>query len=373
MSLRIRWRDAALSFIGDLERYVSVEAVKRHNDAGAWTIDLPLGSYQPDAAGIVIDLDGRQLLSGPITSIARQRETSDGDRRDIISLGGTDDTAWVETRIISPQPGAYPPYTVAVDDRTGPCETLIHGFVDANLGPGARADRRLPALRMGADLGRGRVVRVRRRFAPLGELARQLGSIGGLGWRIIQVDRELELETFVLADRSANARFGDGFANLGDFAFHQERGPANAVTVGGGGVGTARVVIEQSAPAAIRRWGRVESFVDQRHTSSPDELVDSATTTLAEGADRVALVAEVIDTETTRFGRDYDLGDRVRAIIDDVHMVQTVQQVTLRVEAGKALRIEPMIGAPGTLDPRAPRLIANLRRLGTRLNSLEAQ
>lgn len=351
MSWKLR-RRRALGLEGQIDDFIKLEMVLRFNGVSTWTLDLPADGT--DAAvmdfdgGLVVSRDGQTVMSGPVA--ARDRVWN--AKTNALTLAGVDDTVWLARRLALPDP-AGPPYdTQAYDVRTGPAETVMHGFVDYNAGPSAKSERQVPGLILAPDLGRGTSVTGRGRFHPLHELLPRLALAGGdLGFRIVQDGDQLLFEVYEPSDLTGTAKFSEGLGNLAELKYFERAPAGNYAYVAGGGEGTARVIVEGGDSGSIVRYGRHEMFVDQRQTEDVGELTQKRDETLDESAARTGLGITPIDTERLAYGIDYRLGDRVTAIVDGTSIADVLREVHIVLD-GDGVTVKPTIGTPGQHDPR---------------------
>jgi hypothetical protein len=105
---------------------------------------------------------------------------------------------------------------------------------------------------------------------------------------------------------------------------------------------------EISAPPAIEDWGRrVVRFLDQRNEDTVAGLWQAADTDLYEAAVTGGMTLYPIEYPGTLFGVDYDLGDIVAAVVDDIEIVQPVRRVVIEHEAGRPPDVVPSVGLMG--------------------------
>lgn len=369
MTVQVFLRDESLRRTAELQDYVTLTVVLRFNAPSSWV--LVTRTAEPlDVAGIVVVRNGVTLLSGPLTG---QEQASQGGQV-TRTLSGQDDTVWLRRTLALPVPTG-PPYTAAeYDDRTGPAETVLRGYVDSNLGPSAQAGRRLPYLTLPADLGRGGQVRGRARFHVLLELLQELALAGGdLRFRIVQTGPgQLAFEVTEPVDRSGTALFSPELGNLAGYAYSRTDAAADYVIVGGQGEGTARAFVEGGAPTPSMRR-RSETFRDRRDSADPAVLAQARDEALAELTAKTELSITPVDTAAVAYGLDYQLGDRVTVEVDGVRIVDVVREVTLTVNAERGEQVVPVVGTPGASNPAVPDLFstAALARQGRRVGNLE--
>lgn len=367
MTITVYARTAALGRLGEVDDFRTLDTVLRFNGVSSFALDVAGGTrdaaLMAAASGIVVVSDGRTLLSGPITTRAAK---VDGDES-LLTFAGTDDTVWLDRRLALPVPTG-PPFTAAAYDvRTGPAESVIRAYVDANAGPTAPAARRVPGLSLPATQGRGATVRGTARFDNLLALAQTLALVGGTGFRIVQSGAGIALEQYVPADRTATAQFSLGLGNLRGYDYEATDPTATYAYVAGQGEGTARTIVEGAAASSPYR---AEVFVDQRDTNDLTALEQSRTEALIEGAAATALSLSPIDTPSLTFGRDYNLGDRVAVLVEGVTVRDVVREVRLTLTAdGETLT--PVVGTANASNPDVPALFDQLAEQASRLSLLE--
>lgn len=109
---------------------------------------------------------------------------------------------------------------------------------------------------------------------------------------------------------------------------------ANYVYAGGQGEGSSRN-IQQSGDSSrynISQWNRCEAFIDARDQTSNDGVLDAADRTLTEGKPRIHFTGEPVDTEGTRFGVDWNFGDKVRTSYANIQFDSIIRNVTINVD-----------------------------------------
>lgn len=367
-------RDDQLRRVAQIDEYEKAEATRRFNAVGSWALTLDRRSAAAAALlrpgyGIEITCDGAPFLAGPTTKPRATRTEGSWTA----TFGGVDDMVWLRRRLVSPQPGSSgPPYSSAeYDVRSGAGSTVLRGFVDANCGPGAVATRRYPGLTLDPDPLIGSAVVGRGRWQVLLDLLTDLATeAGGLGFQVVQNGAALRFGVFAPVDRSDQVVFSEGLGTLAGYDLTREVPDSTHVVVGGGGEGTARVIVERdSADAAT--WGRIEKFVDRRDTSDVAELTTAGDAALTEDGETLSLGATPVDTVQQTFGTHYQLGDRVSVLVDDdptSAVSELIREATVTLTPDAA-RVVPTIGTPGRHD--LLRIAAAMRDLSARLRDLE--
>lgn len=320
--------------------------------------------------GLLIVRDGETVASGVVTVKGRQRDGAE----DEVTLRGVDDLGRAGWRIIYPDPtlaaddGAQPAYDV----RSGDAETVIRDYIRLNAGEDALntggEDRRIPGLAVAANSNLGGTVTGRGRWQPLVEYVATLAERGGVGFRARQQlgTSEITFECYEPTDRPG-VRFDVDAAratgSLKGFGYELTIPDATVAIAGGRGELEDRLVRQDAGGVAT--WGRIERFLDQNNAgdeddpgSQEDDLDDAIADALREGAAAVDVDLEPVDTEAVRWGRDYDLGDRVKVRIDGATQWRQVREVEATVDADGE-RAAPKLG-----DASRRQRLRLLRRLG---------
>lgn len=338
-------RDANLVRQAQVSIYESLDLTLKFNGAGAWTLDMPDGDKadllrQVKAGIIVTKPDGTTLLSGNVTS----RETTWSSEGESFTCSGVDDN------ILLDRSDAWPEVTGTFsaqdyDVRTGIAETIMRQYVNLNIGPGAIAARQVTGLTLAADLARGVATTGRARFDKLGDLLRELALFSnGMGFQIVQVGAGLQFQIYVPVDRSTTAKFGREFGNLIGYRLREAAPRANALVVGGGGEGAARVLLRLDDATSIAKWGRIEEFVDRRDTTDTTELNQTLTERMSEMKETSGLEVEPMDTSRLRFGVDYNLGDKVSVVVRGTTKVDILSKVRLKISGSDPEQLIPTVG-----------------------------
>jgi hypothetical protein len=339
MGYKIYVRDAYLNRVAEVDDFKFLDMVLRFNSPSSWALDLPTDSFAArelikPKAGIIVVRDGQTILSGMVTNRKRKWDSSG----DITTVTGVDDTIWLARRLAYPVPNG-PPYSASeYDVRTGAAETVMRQYVDYNAGANARSERRVPGLVLAADQGRGKTVTGRARFHVLLEILQSLALAGGdLGFRIVQVGKNLEFQVYEPSDKTKTAIFSPLLGNLREFEYSSDDAEANYVIVGGQGEGTARTFVERGDSASITKYGRIESFLDRRDTTDSTELNQAIDEELAQKAEQMSLSISPIDTEQLQFGRDYGLGDKVSVVITHPNEIVEVEEINYFISEYQAV------------------------------------
>lgn len=364
----------------------------QYNNVGSWTLRLPSNhelapALRTPGAGIIVSTsDGDVLLSGP--TIKPEAAATADEPEGTLTVEGLTDTIILADRICFPQPSNVNPetQTFSHDLRFGAAETVMHAYVNANIGPGAPSARRQAHLQMGADGARGPFVAKRARFNVLGNLLSELAVTAGLGFRVIQVDDHLEFQTYQTRDRRSLVRLDIRNNQLaGERVAIAPPGATHVIVAGQGDLVNRQFTLVTTADsiAAADEWGRrIERFVDQRQTDDPDEHVQAGLEVLAkEGFSQLSVQAVPMEDFVSEFGHDWFLGDLVGVVVEGVELSSLVSGYVLTANS-EGLRMGAIIGDPTTQSSRLTKMevrVSSLERnteivtnVGGRLSTLES-
>lgn len=333
--------------------------VERHNvtgtAAGTWSVTARneglTGLLRP-GAGAIITRDDGLVMSGPVTSIQRGAKVS--------TVSGVSDTDVLTGRIIYPDPTkAITAQPAAYDNRSGPAETVLLGYVNANIGAGAMASRRVNTLRLPTSQGRGKNVSIKGRLGGLGDLVADVSESGSLHVDIVHGEDTaafLALTVRPVRDLTADIRFGaasDFTAGLvgDDWSYTLSRPTVTDAIVAGGGQGANRTFSEAVDATSEALWGmKVEQLIDQRQTTDAGELAQAGTDALSDGANPVAVSFTVTETADIKYRQDWFVGDRIGVSIDGMDLSNVVREVTTTVQAQSGSPTETVAAMVGSRD-----------------------
>ncbi|MEV2277879.1 siphovirus ReqiPepy6 Gp37-like family protein [Nocardiopsis sp. NPDC049922] len=384
MTISLLITDQDLVVQGDpIDGWTDLDSTLRFNEPASGNVDLParpevMAQLQPGNR-IVVIRDRAVWCAGPL-EIPQDYAWSVGDSAEPdpgkVTVSFSDDLARIAGYITWPDPAlawSAQPATGTWQVTTTNAETIIRQVVDANCGPSARAERRIPHLALAPVAGVGTTTTLTTRFEGLLAAARRAALNGGqLGFRTHQVDDQILFEVYAPADLTATARFSRGLGNLRSVQYKQSA-PSVTHALVAGGEDTSRVFVEVADTAAAAEWWRVEAFVDQSSTADDTngELTAAGNEQLAGGAAPVELATVTVDTPDLRAGVDFGLGDRVTVELPTgLEVTDVVRSIHLQATPNGGEYVSSLIGsAEATSDPATVRLI---RDLGRRLGRLEA-
>lgn len=359
--LTVEVRNSSLARVGQLtaQDLVGFTAVLRFNKVGSWKVVLPVGNalaeeLKKPGAGLIVTTTSGVILSGPTTAVVTEQSVD--DVAGTYTITGVDDSILLSERLAYPTPSTadVTAQTVAYDVRTGVAETVMKSYVDVNIGPGAPAARKIPALSVQATAGLGSNVTAQARFQPLQELFEGLADVANLGFTIEQVGAGLQFQVYAPRDRSPYVRLDLDNGRLTKSEYSYSTPKATRAIVGGTGDLTARTFLERTTSVSLdseTKWGRrIEVFNDQRSTSDTAKLQQYGDELLAtDGKTLISVSISPTDDQSMLFGVDWDLGDKVTCVVGSAELAAVVTEIGILVTTD-GVRIGATVGEPRTLD-----------------------
>lgn len=321
-------RDADLGRTLDpIQGWKQLELVERYNQPDAWVLTggESIDAFTP-GMGAVLYRDGEFVSSGQMREYDKVVGVDQTGRRTVqMTLGFVSDTDVLASRLCLQQPTKLltsTPSTMSsvYDTRTGAREAIILGYINANLGPGAIASRRMAGLVVPASLGRGGTSRFTARTDNLALAVQSLAEAGRLRVRVVHDESTGTPRLLVVVeevpDVSADVFFGPvESAAPGLFEtwhFNYKQPVLTRGIVGAGGEKLDRLYAQVTDPAAEALWGRSrEAYIDQRQTTDAGEIVDAANEALTDGATPTSVEFGVLDGPDAQYRVHYKVGSKV--------------------------------------------------------------
>lgn len=324
--LTVEVRDKNLNRLGQvLHSDLTLQAAEQFNNVGTWTLALPYDhplapALRAPGGGVIVTGPNDVLFSGPMINYTSV--SSKSDPGGTLTVDGVTDSVVLADMLALPDPTNVNPatQTLSHDTRTGFAESLLHAFVNANIGPAAPAPRRKANLTMGTNLARGPSVTKSARFPQLGDLLSEIAVLGNLGFRVVQRGSVLVFETRLIQNRSLDIRLDVYNNTLASQQVKVGAPTATVVIVAGQGDLTARQFYAGTTAESIASeasWGRrIERFVDERQTGDVAQHTQTANEVLTtEGFTQIAVRVEPTDDSTMRFSYEWFMGDRVAIVL----------------------------------------------------------
>jgi hypothetical protein len=315
---RVIVRNSARTRVGEIQAFTKISFSLKYNDVGTWSLDIsndhPHVRLLTKGAWLTFMSGDFEMCSGTLRGFKQTWGSSDLGTGTLTVYGPTAEVV-ISDRLAYPVPGSVATSQAgsAYDARSGPGETIIKAWVDANAGPSAIAARQTKGLTIETDAGRGNTIKGSARMDNLLTFIQPLAESADLGFNVqFGSDDTMTFQMFENADRSQTAKFGRELGNLSSFEYVREAPKSSDVVVGGSGDLTARVFREIVDTTSIADWGnRSETFVDRRDTADATELDQAATEESVNNGPVAGLTIKTIDTPNLVFGVNYFLGDTV--------------------------------------------------------------
>jgi hypothetical protein len=361
------------------EDLVGATFISRFNNVGSWELKIPATARLADELrtpgyGLVLTGPTGVIISG-FTLAAELAQTTE-DPTGTWTIRGADDSLILAERLAYPTPATadVTAQSVANDIRTGAAETILKEYVSNNIGPEAPSARRIDNLLIEEDLGRGPVSFGSARFIQLQELLNGIATAAGLGYTVEQADTDLEFKVFEPVDRSQDVRMDIANNLLSQTDYNYSSPNATRLIVGGQGEAQDRVFFEGTTPESLEAeelWlRRIERFKDRRDSEELTQLEQAAFEDLTEqGITIVNMSVSPTDEQTMRYGVDWDLGDQVTVVVNDLEAVAVVTEVGISIGID-GVRVGATVGNPTSLDFES-KLIAKTQTQDQRISNLE--
>lgn len=381
MAIHLLVTDRDLNIVGDrINCWETIDCTLRHNAVGSGQFTAPAYPWireQIEASNrVVVIRDGQIFMAGPWEeAIIEQSDNGENSGDGKIRVDFADDLSLIATREAYPNP-ALTPEAQTIENwlYSGNAELALHTLVNLNAGPGARTERRIPKLAIGAPTSSGSAVSAKAELMePLLDVARRIAAAGGnLGFRTRQDEdtNQILFEVFAPADLSNSVRFGFGLGNLRYLAYGRKAPTATTAIVGGQGEGTDRAVKTRTDSFAEAKWGRRETLVNRAGSSPTAELDEAGDEALSSGGETVRIQSSTWDTDDQRYGVHYGLGDRVSIAVGPGEEVSDlVRIVHLQAWATAGELLNCMVGTQEASND--PAWVMRMREMDRRLSRIE--
>lgn len=350
-----------------------------HNNVGTWKAEVPAESELASAlrvpgSGVIVYNKSEVIFSGP--TIKPQFLATKDDPAGTITFEGVSDDIHLADMLAWPDPAnTIDLQATQKNTHSGFAETIIHAFVNLNIGPGALVARRTPHLIMGTDGARGASTQKSSRFEVLGEVIGGVAKVADLGFRIIQRGNNLVFETYAIRDRTDEIRL-DVRNNTLSAQKLTVAAPeiTHAVVIGKGTGETARslnLYTTTDSLAAEADWGRrIERVVSSTSTDVAAELQQAGLEQLVEkGYTSVSVQVAPLENNGMNFPEDWGLGDRVAVVVDEQEYISVVTKFELRADE-TGFFLGAGLGDPAEFDPTVA-LRKRVAQTGNRISALE--
>lgn len=337
-----------------LQKWSRLEYHQRINAAWNHQITLEFGYDDPDLATIrnikpdwiieVYRIDPSteiktKVYEGFNVTIVDQVRANGGI---IINLYGVGFTQLLQRRII------LPPAGLEHSTKTGAAESVIKSYVSDCMVAPTDANRIFPGATLAADLGVGNTVTYSARYVNLLSVCETVCEQGNLDFGMYGGGTVGE---FVFDARSiwgTDRREGNLFGNI-PVVFSTERdnmlipifsqnysAEQNYAYVGGQGEAEARVIQEMYDPISVitSPWSRKEVFVEARQQADVSGLIATGDAELQNRKAKQSLSFNILQTDSSRWLRDWFLGDLVTAKYYDYSFDKRIVEIGVSLSEG---------------------------------------
>ncbi len=225
---------------------------------------------------------------------------------------------------------------------------MMRSIYSNNFGGGATAARQLSSSYIGAaaNIEQGGAYSKRAAWQKSLDLLQNMQATSKSGgsevfWAIVPInDTKLEFQTYPtqLGANKTNVVFSLEYGNLTEPQLIYDYSDMKTyIYVGGKGRGASRDIeeVEDTTRSGLSFWGRRESFRNATFADIGDTsaLNDVGQDELAKYRQKKSLVCGLIDTPSTRYGREWNFGDKVTINYQGVQAETIIRAVNVKVDS----------------------------------------
>lgn len=343
---------ANLERIGWVGDPTTLTLTPRHNQQPTGSVTLPaahrmVGALSAPGTRVVAYYRDEYLLGGPV----RLASASGTGPQQTFTFQIIDDFRILSSLLGWPVPGSAitAQSGAEYDVRTGPAETVLKGFVSANL---ARVAAALPhTITVAASAGRGTTITVQSRMHPLADRLFPVVDQAGIGVTVRQTLTGLEVDCYTPSTFPLLLSQDGG--TLTSLEWTLTPPSVSRVVVGFDGDAAARVFRQYVNTAAEAAYGVVcESFVDARDLQAADPNFEALAAArgaeaLAAGAATAGLSLKLAETAVFRYGgAGVHVGDllTVELAPGTTPVTDVLRSATLTWSPETGANITPVVG-----------------------------
>lgn len=259
-------------------------------------------------------------------------------------------------------------------EKNGPTETVMKEFVRENAGPDAtiangRFREVATPINVQADGATGSTWAGARAHNNLLDVLQELAQFGSVDFAVVRTSGVVfEFRTYFprygldrrLSTGGSNAHvFSPDMGNVSTPSFTKTRtDEVSSVTVLGQGEDEARsFVVEEGGTAGDSPWNDVEIILDSRNEDDATGLDVTALVQLDNGMPRTELVFNVFQTDGSRYGRDYAIGDWITVRFGTHEKDLRISGVTISINDAVetiTLKVDDVDTRPTTTSSASP-------------------
>ena len=330
---------------GEIAVYNSLQLTHRHFGVGEFELHVHpnianSSQLEPDNILFMIDNPYQGWI---IESVNRKRGS------DALVITGYSLKGLAKRRIsVPPLVGSNFGWDRIINDA----ETVFKHYAAANMTAPAQPGRLMPRVALAANLHRGLPsLAWQTRFEALDEVFRQIGEYADMGWDILpdftnklfvfDVVPGRELQEGNPGNTRVTISVEMGVATVTEYSKNQT-GWKNVAYTGGAGEDEGRLIQAVGDASGLQRR---EMWVDAGSIDNAPELIAMGHRKLAESSIKESISAVMLDSGAFRYGRDWNLGDKVTVRSGDRQMDARFTEVREVLEQGRPRQITAVFGS----------------------------
>ena len=339
--------DMNLNLLGEIAHYKNLRLRRKFREAGDFEMVLPLNHPMAErlARDRILCPVGQREKAMLIEEIAKSEGT------DTISVKGYTLSGLLRRRVCIPPDGGAGNF--GYDRIIADAESVMRHYVSGNVVAPQSDARRMPCMALETVNGHRGMQQVpwSARFEQLDELLFSIGAYCDAGFSVVPDFEQKKLVFTFLpgrdmtgAENGNHVIFGVHMGNAAQATLQESAQQAkNAAVVGGAGEDENRLILTV-CPGGETGVARREVFVDAGSLAQPDDLVKEGERRLGEKRVARAIRAQVVQTASCCYGKQWELGDLVTVVAHGEGMQARITQVQESHEAGKPVTLEVTFG-----------------------------
>jgi hypothetical protein len=233
--------------------------------------------------------------------------------------------------------------TTAYTLKSGPGETVIKSYVNENAGPLAtdpprHTDGVTTGLSIEGDLGRGTNWFGQRSYRNLLEVVQEIALATGVVFEVVYTDNATF--EFTVREKTANLTnlvFAPEMGNMAqpNYSYSRSEEGTVAIALGAGEDVSRNILVVTNSRLGDSPWNKCEMSVDARQEDTYNGLLSAAEEELVRSSAKENFSFLTLQTPSTMYGRDYNLGDTITARFGSVQTTKLITQVKIQVREHK--------------------------------------
>lgn len=281
-------------------------------------------------------------------------------------LTGVGDLQTLADRVTYPNPGkSEKEQDVSHYRAKASAGRVIGALIEMNAGMGALSYRQSPGLTVRYE-DVGKEVSVETRLKNLLVVCQDLATAGDVVLESVPSQKGYVIRVRKPTVRARSVVFTPEGGEVLGWELSHSAPTATAVVVGGQGEGANRTLESRTR---ANEWGRrVEVFKDRRDTDEAADLEKAANEELTKGEAEQSLKLEFRETERLKFGRDFQIGDTVTAVLaPGVRATLPVTQAKVEWDGYQNRSVSLTLGAvdDNLRDVRVRKLFTDISHIST--------